>query len=105
MDGFNSVTRKERVRALMDSAREFLGTDFDENKDVAVWSGVMPVSPDDFPMVGPLKRYPNLYVNVGHGFRGTNWSMATSKLLAQLMSGESRTCIEAELASPRRFGL
>ena len=26
-------------------------------------------SPDDTPMVGPLKQYPNVYINGGHGFR------------------------------------
>lgn len=30
----------------------------------------MPVSPDDFPVIGGTRRYSNLFLNVGHGFRG-----------------------------------
>ena len=39
---------------------------------VRVWCGIMPLSPDDFPMIGRTKSYNNLYLNVGHGFRGEN---------------------------------
>jgi glycine/D-amino acid oxidase-like deaminating enzyme len=34
------------------------------------------LSPDDLPLVGSLKYYPNVYVNVGHGFRALTLSFA-----------------------------
>ena len=33
----------------------------------------MPLSPDDFPIIGRTKMFSNLYLNVGHGFRGDNY--------------------------------
>ena len=45
-------------------------------------------SPDDMPVVGSLKRYPNLYVNSGHGGRNCSLSIACSKLVAEMMQGE-----------------
>lgn len=105
MDGFNSIMRADRVDALMKSACKFVGDDFDTEHDVSCWAGVMAVSPDDLPIVGGLQKYENMYVNTGHGFRGTNWSVATAKLLAQLMLGDCETCVDKELASPCRFGV
>lgn len=103
LDGMNDVVREKRVSSLMGSAHRFLG-EFDE-KNVAVWAGVMAVSPDDFPIVGRLERFDNLYVNVGHGFRGTNWSLATAKLLSQHMVGVSDRCLPECAIAPCRFGV
>ena len=40
-------------------------------------------SPDDLPVVGALKRYPNLYVNTGHGGRTCAVSLACSKIVSE----------------------
>lgn len=45
-------------------------------------------SPDDLPVVGPLKLNPNVYVNSGHGGRTCALSIASSKIVAQLLSGQ-----------------
>ena len=92
--------------ALMKGASSFLGEDWDPERDVSVWAGVMVVSPDDFPLVGNTKRYPNLYLNVGHGFRGTNWSLPSAALLAQAMTlpegaNEAHSLVAG--VSPSRF--
>lgn len=42
-------------------------------------------SPDDMPIVGPLKYYPNVYVNCGHGEHGLSVSIGCSKLLSELI--------------------
>ena len=44
-------------------------------------------SPDDLPIVGALKLNPNVYVNSGHGGRNAALSIASSKILAQLLAG------------------
>lgn len=105
LDGYNDIVRKERVSALMHSARTFVGDDFDEFEDVKVWAGVMAVSPDDLPIVGTSKRYKNLYMNTGHGFRGTNYSLTSAKLLSEVMDGADVTCIDKLAATPERFGI
>lgn len=40
----------------------------------AVLSGI---SPDELPLVGRLKNYPNVYLNVGHGLRASSLCFTT----------------------------
>ena len=65
----------------------------------------MPLSPDDFPIIGQASKFKNLYLNFGHGFRGTAYSMPSAKLLFQIMTGDGKTCFDEKFASPERFGL
>ena len=44
-------------------------------------------SPDDLPVIGPLKTHPNIYINSGHGPRNAAFSIGSSKLVADLLSG------------------
>ena len=63
-----------------------------------------PTPPDDIPIVGQLKSYPNVYLNAGHAGRGTTLGLATSKLVSELlMDGKSTIVDDAEPYSPRRF--
>lgn len=56
-------------------------------------------SPDDLPVVGALKRHPNVYVNSGHGGRNCAFSIGSSKLLAELLaSGKFASCDEAQVS-------
>ena len=32
--------------------------------------GLRPLSPDNIPIIGPLKHYPNIILNVGYGAQG-----------------------------------
>lgn len=105
LDGFNDILRPERLAALLDCAKTFIGSDFDVEKDVAAWTGVMGVSPDDFPVVGKLKKFENAFVNTGHGFRGTNWSVASAKLLSQIITGDCDTILDPGSFAPSRFGV
>ena len=65
----------------------------------------MPLSPDDFPIIGQASKFENLYLNIGHGFRGTAYSMPSARLLFQIMTGDGKTCFDKKFASPERFGL
>jgi D-amino-acid dehydrogenase len=65
-----------------------------------------PVPPDDVPVFGPLKFYPNVFLNAGHSGRGTTLGLATSKIVADLIN-EGKTTIVDDISpySPRRFQL
>ena len=65
----------------------------------------MPLSPDDFPIIGQTRKFSNLYLNFGHGFRGTAYSMPSARLLFQIMTRENKTCFDKKFANPERFGL
>ena len=55
-------------------------------------------SPDDLPVIGALKRHPNIYVNSGHGVRNAAFSIGSSKLLAEVLAtGKFASCDESEV--------
>ena len=66
-------------------------------------------SPDDLPIVGPLKYYPNIYINAGHGRRGPAISIACSKLIGEVMETGQYKSLENDLQgktiSPLRFNI
>ena len=35
-------------------------------------TGLRPISPDEMPIIGPLRQFPNVFLNVGYGEQGTN---------------------------------
>ncbi len=51
------------------------------------WTGLRPMTPDGTPCLGPTK-YPNLYLNTGHGTLGWTQAAGSGRLLADLVSGE-----------------
>lgn len=52
------------------------------------WTGLRPMTPDGTPCLGPTK-YPNLYLNTGHGTLGWTQSSGSAKLLADIVSGNT----------------
>nr|WP_245557272.1 D-amino acid dehydrogenase [Kaistia granuli] len=51
------------------------------------WSGLRPVTPDGPPRIGRC-RYPNLYLNSGHGTLGWTMACGSGKALADQISGK-----------------
>lgn len=91
-EGFRNTIGK----ALLDIDFEF--RDF--------WCGLRPATPDDVPIVGPLKKYPNVYINGGHGGNGF-LSIGTGKILSDLLLNDDKTDVDKEywFLTPRRFNL
>ena len=50
------------------------------------WTGLRPMTPDGPPVIGPT-RYPNLYLNTGHGTLGWTMAAGSGRVLADLISG------------------
>lgn len=46
-----------------------------------------PTSPDDLPIVGAMKFYPNMFLNAGHSGRGLSYGLVTSKIIEELVEG------------------
>ena len=53
----------------------------------AFWTGLRPMTPDSTPIVGPT-RYPNLYLNTGHGTLGWTMACGSGRLIADQLSGQ-----------------
>lgn len=66
-----------------------------------------PCTPDDMPILGALRKYPDIFVNSGLGGKAAN-SFANGKLTAELVvHGEVKTPLQIsrELFEVNRFGV
>jgi D-amino-acid dehydrogenase len=71
-----AITR--RVRALFPDA-----CDYDRPR---YWAGLRPLTPSNVPYIGKT-RYPNLYLNTGHGTLGWTMGCGSGRALADIISG------------------
>jgi D-amino-acid dehydrogenase len=80
---------------------EFLpnGLNFDR---VELWAGLRPMTPDGPPILG-CTRWPNLFLNSGHGSNGWTQSCGTSRIVADLVGGKIPE-IDINGLSAKRFG-
>ena len=100
---FNYDMDKERIQKIRLTAEQVGGEGcIDES---SWWCGHRPVSPDDVPMVGSSRYFKNLYLNTGHGARGTTGSVPTAMLLSDIMFGLNNSGLDASVCSPKRFNV
>ena len=52
------------------------------------WTGLRPMTPDGTPVIGPT-RYPNLFLNTGHGTLGWTMACGSGRAVADLVAGET----------------
>jgi len=81
------------------------------------WYGFRPLTPDSRPIIGPLRRIPNLILATGHGQLGITLAPITGELVAGMVGGREsassavasgiglRPALDAAPFSPARFGL
>lgn len=50
------------------------------------WAGLRPATPDSVPILGPT-RYPNLWLDTGHGTLGWTMACGSGRVIADLVSG------------------
>ncbi|MCQ4143384.1 D-amino acid dehydrogenase [Vogesella sp. AC12] len=85
LSGYNQTLRPGRLATLRQSVQSLFphGGDY---RAIEYWSGLRPMTPDSTPLVGPT-RYPNLWLNTGHGTLGWTMSLGTGKLVADWVCG------------------
>ena len=66
------------------------------------WTGLRPMTPDSTPIVGAT-RYPNLFLNTGHGTLGWTMACGSGRLIADLVTGQ-RPEISTEGLGIDRYG-
>lgn len=84
-NGYNLELNPVRCRAVIERAREL----FPRLKTVGepqFWCGLRPATPSNVPLIGAT-RYPNLWLNTGHGTLGWTMSCGSASVLAELMAG------------------
>jgi len=83
--GYNLELNPVRCEALTRRAVEWFGKAIDAER-ATYWTGLRPATPSNVPLIGKT-RYPNLYLNTGHGTLGWTMAAGSGKALAEIVSG------------------
>ncbi|MCB2143207.1 MAG: D-amino acid dehydrogenase [Rhodobacteraceae bacterium] len=67
------------------------------------WTGLRPMTPDGTPILGPT-RYPNLFLNTGHGTLGWTMAAGSGRAVADLVLGKAPE-ISFEGLTAARYGI
>jgi D-amino-acid dehydrogenase len=78
---------EERVAGLTRQVRETMPRAADYDR-ITPWAGLRPATPNSAPIIGGT-RYPNLWLNLGHGPLGFTFACGTATVLADLMQGKA----------------
>lgn len=57
------------------------------SREASLWACLRPMTPDSLPIIGPVGRMENVYVNSGHGSMGWTLACGSGKLTAALVAG------------------
>ena len=87
LSGYNLELNTVRCEALTRRAVEWFGDALDATR-VEYWTGLRPATPSNVPLIGRT-RYPNLYLNAGHGTLGWTMAAGSGKALAEIVSGRT----------------
>jgi D-amino-acid dehydrogenase len=84
LSGYNLDLNRVRCEALTRRAVEWFGGAIDATR-AEHWTGLRPATPSGVPLIGRT-RYPNLYLNTGHGTLGWTMAAGSGKALADIVS-------------------
>ena len=85
LDGYNTAINQVRCEAIVKRVMELFPEAGDPSKAV-YWAGLRPATPSNLPCVGRTK-YPNLFLDTGHGTLGWTHACGSGRILADLVSG------------------
>ena len=85
--GYDLGLDKVRCEALTRRTVEWFGAAVDAARP-EYWAGLRPATPSNVPYIGRT-RYPNLYLNTGHGTLGWTLAAGSGKALADIVSGRT----------------
>ncbi len=86
LSGYKLDLNRVRCEALTRRAGEWFGGAIDGSR-AEYWTGLRPATPSGVPLIGRT-RYPNLYLNTGHGTLGWTMGAGSGKALADIVSGK-----------------
>lgn len=84
LSGYGLELNQVRCEALTKCAREWFGDAIDASHP-EYWTGLRPATPSNVPFIGRT-RYPNLYLNTGHGTLGWTMAAGSGKAIADIVS-------------------
>jgi D-amino-acid dehydrogenase len=85
LSGYDTSINAERCNAILRRVRT-LFPQLGAVTTVERWAGLRPATPSNVPVIGAT-RYPNLFLNTGHGTLGWTLACGSARALAALISG------------------
>ena len=85
LSGYDTTINKVRCDAIVKRVMELFPDAGDPSK-ATYWAGLRPATPSNIPRVGATK-YPNLFLNTGHGTLGWTLACGSGRMLADIVSG------------------
>ncbi len=99
-NGYNMELNSVRCQAIMQRAK-VLFPELNPAGEPEYWCGLRPSTPSNVPFIGQT-RWPNLYLNTGHGTLGWTMACGSGAALADLISGREPE-VDLKPASPLRI--
>ena len=84
--GLKNPISKSRINNLINNAKFMMG-DLPEHKDE--WLGFRPTLPDYLPVLGPSKKYKNVFYCFGHHHLGWTLGPISGKIIASMVADEN----------------
>jgi D-amino-acid dehydrogenase len=85
LNGYDTGLNETRCRALL-RRTEALFPGAADMAQAQFWTGLRPATPSNVPYIGGT-RYPNLFLNTGHGTLGWTHACGSARALADIVSG------------------
>lgn len=86
--GFN-LALNQRRRATLEKVLNGLFPDAGDASQATFWTGLRPMTPDGTPIIGQAdSRFPNVWLNTGHGTLGWTMACGSGQILADLIAHE-----------------
>ena len=87
VNGFD-LSLKQRYRDTLNEVFNHVFPGAGDLSQATFWTGLRPATPDGTPVVGKTK-YPNLFINSGHGTLGWTMACGSGKYLADLVDNQT----------------
>ena len=97
--GLDNPLSKVRVKNLINNAKYMMG-DLPEHEDE--WLGFRPTLPDYLPVIGPSKKYKNVFYCFGHHHLGWTLGPISGKIISGMIA-EENTNLDLKPYSSTRF--
>jgi D-hydroxyproline dehydrogenase len=97
--GLTNPLSKPRINNLINNAKYMLG-DLPEHEDE--WLGFRPTLPDFLPVIGPSKKYKNIFYCFGHHHLGWTLGPISGKIISGMIA-EEKTNLNLGPYSSKRF--
>src|SRR5207237_6756108 len=85
LDGYSTELNEVRCRAILRRMLELFPAAGDPAR-AQFWTGLRPATPSNVPYI-EATRYPNLYLNTGHGTLGWTHACGSGRAIADIVSG------------------